>query len=348
MAEVTIQSAVLKKLLKKLSAINSVSTVLDCTIVSTSDGDCGIAVKTELEFPKATVNSKLLSSIGSKLSAGEVTLSKSVDGPLGIQSGKFRAEIPTNAEAPILAPASSLSGQKIPIKVLTDLLTFTSSITTEGVTFDHTGAIQLSQFYQYMEAAATDNLRIAVATAKTDLEPGLKILIPSKIVKAIKDLEGEFVEISETDSTIVFESAGATIWTKKLTKRFPDIQKVFPKTYALEVEIETETLLESLHRLSPLVDENLKIILDFNGDVLTLATAGANGKAEDKIPVNSLIPDALNEPLPIRLAVNLKFLQQDLTNFKGHDKLLFKANEGAKPFLIQSGWRQVLTAGMKL
>jgi DNA polymerase-3 subunit beta len=349
---ITLPATDLKKIVKKLSAVQSTNIVLRTGSAQADDETMGIVVSYPFETEPVTVNSRLFSSTVNKLTK-DVTLQYKGKGPLYISSAKFKAEIPLMIVTPALVqPPSSLSELEIEAKDLSELLSFASQVTDEKNTFDHTGVVQLFRYYEYIEAEATDNLRIVSFRKKISVnaEP-LKILISSKIVKAVKELEGT-VSISQTNSLIFFQAGDTTIYTRKLTKKFPDVNKVMPQSYKLEVEINTQDFLDVLGRVSPTIDPETssKVVLDFQGDVLKVQSGNELvGQSEDEIPVNPLIPDALDEIYPLRMAANSNFIKLFLTSVSKCGTIItFKANDKDKPFLMESGSRKILMAGVRL
>lgn len=350
----TLPATDLKKIVKKLSAVQSVNTSLGNGFALATDGDMGIAIVTfQFIEPPVLVNSRLFSSTVNKLTK-DVALQQEGTGPLVIKSAKFKSEIPTLNE-PIKPPPhpSSQSELEIESKDLSELLTFASQVTDEKNTFDHTGAVQLKMdsISTRLIATATDNLRIVTAIGSHIKSSMHDLLIPSKVVKAVKELEGT-VTISQTDSVLFFQAGDTTIYTRKLTKKFPDVNKVMPQSYKLEVQINTQEFIDVLGRVSPTIDPETdgKIVLEFQGDVLKVKSGSeSGGKSEDEIPVNPLIPDALDDPYLLTMAANEKFIKLFLTSVaKCGSIITFKANDKDKPFCMEAGSKKILMVGVRL
>lgn len=335
MLNISIPSAELKKIAKKLSSVNSQNTTIGDKI-SAADSDMGIVLPGFKIEKDLVVNSKLLYNLVNKLTK-DVQLSTD-DTSLVIKSDRFTAKVPLLVEppAPIPSPESELA--KLDHKTLMELLTFAGSVTSEGATFDHTGAVLITPD----GAKGTDNLRIAMVDMKTGCPD---ILIPTKVIKAIRDLDGPEIIISQSASCLFFQSNGVTVFTKKLNKKFPDIEKVIPKSYKLEAEINLQELSDSLQRISPTVDpEKPMVVFDFDGDKLKISTP----TAEDEIPIIPIVPDAFDEPYKLKLGINNLFFQKCLTNFKSYDTIFMKGNNTGSPFMIEAGNKKLLMAGMRI
>lgn len=359
----TLPATDLKRIVKRLSTVQSISTIIGGGIAWSSDGDMEISIQSHLldSDKQVKIDSRLFQTTCNKLS-GDVSLVLE-ETKLIIKSKKFKAELPTILQSNLSWPVSSQSElkYKIETKTLIRLLTFAGAVTDEKASFDYTGCVQLTatpdSYWTKFEAIGTDKFRIAVISDSAKIGTDkFKLLIPTKIIKAIKDLDEKYptdagTTISELPSSIVFESGDTKIYTRKLSKHLPDVFKVIPKDYKLHVEIKTEEFLEALNRIAPTIDPETdsQILLDFQGDSLKLSSGNSLiGKSQDEIPVNPLIPDALDDPMLVKIGVSARFLNAYLTLIKDCDTILFKANESGKPFFMESGSRKILMAGVRI
>lgn len=344
---VTLPAVELKKLVKKLSAVQSENISLGNGFALATDGDTGVSVVYPFLDPPISVNSRLFSTTCNKLTKDVVLIS---DKSLVIKSNKFKAELPIDFSPVVPPPISSLSELEIESTELSKLLTFAGQVTNEKVTYDHTGSIQFSADSLGVVVQATDNLRVAVITDKIKYPNFDPILIPTKVIRVIKELEG-MVSISQNQSAIFFQAGGTTVYTRKSSKKFPDIGKVIPKSYKLIAEINVQELTEVLNRVSPTIDPDTdsKVLLSFQNDVLKLQSGNQLiGQIEDELQINPIFPDAFEEPYYASIGVNARFLNQFLTNVKEYDTILFKCNESGKPFFMQIGNKSILMAGIKI
>ena len=356
---IKIPAADLKRIIKKLGAVSSGNTKIDFATgnLQVLDNDLGIQVFSSVfrtsDF-HIFVNSKLLNSTVTKLTK-DVVLACEAGGPLYVSSAKFKGQIPVVKEPSWASPAD-WSGDvlyNLPTNVLADVLGFTSSVTSDSATLDHTGSIRLSVNAELMEAAATDNFRVALASGKREdgLGDKLTVLVPGRIARVIRDLDGQEVMVSQTEPALFFESGGTTILSRKIAKKFPPIENVLPKSFRLEVKVSAESLLDALHRIAPAIDPEStapRVEMSFNGPSLKLKTGGSStGQAEDEVEVEQMVPDAFDEPVTLVMAANHKFVSNFLTSVSESD-IVLKANEGAKPFMMEAGNKRILIAGLKL
>lgn len=351
---VTLPATELKKLVKKLSAVQSENISLGNGFALATDGDTGVSVVYPFLDPPISINSRLFSTTCNKLTKDVILVS---DKSLVIKSNKFKAELPIDFNPVVPPPVSSLSELEIESTELSKLLTFAGQVTNEKVTYDHTGNVRIQYLGGVVSVVGTDNLRIANDFVSLKPELGLtlssgtkEIIIPTKVIRVIKELEG-VIDISQSQSAIFFQAGGTTVYTRKSSKKFPDIGKVIPKSYKLVAEINVQELTEVLNRVSPTIDPDTdsKVLLSFQNDVLKLQSGNQLiGQIEDELQINPIFPDAFEEPYHISIGVNARFLNQFLTNVKECDTILFKCNESGKPFFMQTGNKSILMAGIKI
>jgi DNA polymerase III sliding clamp (beta) subunit (PCNA family) len=342
---VIIPATNLKNHLSKVSSLGNI--VIGNGQLASSGWDQTVVVTEPLLDLKEpiSINNRLLVSTCSKLK-GQVLLTYGGK-VLKIRAGRFKAELPvTDGGIPI--PASSLSELPVQTSSLRELLTFAGSVAEEDSKFDYTCIIQLKQRGKRLEAIGTDSLRIALAAAKAEEDVELDMLIPAHILSTIKSLENEVTYISETENNNIFRSGNTTIWARKYSKKFPDVSKVIPVSYNIEIEVRGEDLSESLQRISPITDqEHLKVVMEFRESSLSLsASSPLSGKAEDEIPITNLDPFGM---VPKgRIACSINFLKKALVSFKGCETLSVKANGSGLPFLLEAGNKKILLAGIKV
>ncbi len=329
----------LKPVARKISAVGGNTVTIDPKGFSTNDGYLWLIEKSDTGVNQpVTVSSKLFTSFITK--TGSVVLKEG--SPLKIESGKLKASLPVLPNPGANPDLSSLSELvTLDSKTLFDLMGFCSQVTNEQETYDFTSGIRLSGEEGRLEAMATDKLRVAIASIAFSGQ--FDIFIPSRVVKILKLLDSGSVKISETPSLIVLESGPTTVAVTKLTKKLPDVQKVFPKTYSVVTTIKIKELQDALHRISPALDpETQKIIMTFDGDSLKLSATG-EGQAEDEISIETSDPFS-----SIKIAANNKFLLGALTSFSGCAILQLSLNEQG-PYLLESDkHKKLLIAGMKL
>lgn len=356
---IKLPAADLKRITKKLGTVSSGNTKIDFSTgnLQVLDNDLGIQVFSSI-FRTSNfsvfVNSKLFNSTVAKL-AKEVVLSCEAGGGfLHITSTKFKGQIPLVKEPNWSAPAD-WSGDvlySLPTNLLADLLGFTSTVTSDSATLDHTGSIRLSVDMETISADATDNFRVASATGTRSKGLGdkLVVLVPGRMARIIRELEGDEVMVSQTEPALFFESAGTSILSRNISKKFPPIENVIPKSFKLEAKVSAESLLDALQRVAPAIDPEAiapKVELSFKDGALKLKTGGSStGQAEDEVEVEQLVPDIFEESVTLVTHANHKFLVNFLTSV-GESDIVFKANEQGKPFMLVSGNKSILIAGLK-
>jgi len=342
--EINIPAADLKRIVKKLSPVNSDITTInsDSGILYAMDADIGVSVSSSIfrNSGLLSVSSQLFKSTVSKLTK-DVKLEQTGKGPLNIQSAKFKASIPIAQDSlpfPIEGGKSfSLSSEK-----LNSLLSFVSTVTTEKNNFDHTGSILIKGDGKNLTTVATDNHRIAFSEYPLGVEIPSTI-IPSKAVKAIKDFTDNIL-ISETPSVLFLKSNDVLVFARKTNVKFPDVYSVIPKQYVLEVKLDSNSFKDAIERVSPTVDPDTpapRVRLDF-GDTLKISTGNDTiGKADDELDI-----EHITKPINISLTANLKYISEFLNTVSGC--VIIKLGGTGKPFMLEAGNRRLLTAGLKV
>jgi DNA polymerase III sliding clamp (beta) subunit (PCNA family) len=341
--EIKISAADLKRLTKKLTSVNAKTIQIDgnSSTMYAMDDDLGICVQSPLLKSElmASVDFNIFKSTVSKLTK-DVVLSQSGKEPLKITSAKFKATIPISSDWPVF-PVHEPKGFNLNSEKLNNLLSFVNSVTTEKNNFDHTGFILIEGDGHKLSAVATDNHRIAFSDYPLEGYVVPKTIIPAIAVKAIKEFT-DTINVFESTACIFFKSDNMTVYARKSTVKFPNIAGAMPKQYILEAKLDVNAFKESLDRVSPVIDPEVtpRVVLDF-GDSLTLSTGtDIIGNAEDVLDIEYTVPNKLI------LAANSKYISEFLTSVAGC--VTIKLSGKDRPFLLEAGNRQLLTAGLKV
>lgn len=338
-----ISAVELKKLVKKLSSVNAKTIQIDggSKTIYAMDDDLGVCLSTSINWTsgKVSVDFNIFKSTINKLSK-DVVLEQSGSSPLKITSAKFKATIPVSSEWPVF-PVYEPKGFNLNSEKLNNVLSFVNTVTTEKNNFDHTGFILIEGDGHKLSAVATDNHRIAFSDYPLEGYIVPKTIIPAIAVKAMKEFT-DTINIFESTSCIFFKSDNMTVYARKSTVKFPNIAGAMPKQYVLEAKLDVNLFKESLDRVSPVIDPEVtpRVVMNF-GDSLTLSTGtDIIGNAEDVLDIEYTVPNKLV------LAANSKYISEFLTSVSGC--VTIKLSGKDKPFLLESGNRRLLTAGLKV
>ncbi|KIX84432.1 DNA polymerase III subunit beta [Thermus filiformis] len=173
--------------------------------------------------------------------------------------------------------------------------------------------IQLEFSEGGLRAVASDGYRLAVYDLKGApvLERSAKLVVPARsvdeVVRVLKAVaspgDSDEVDLGFAEGTLGLSLApkerplGVRMAVRLMEGEFPDYERVIPKEYVLEAEVEADTLRESLKRVSVLADrQNHRVDLFFEsasplGEAregrLTLSAEGDYGKGREELPVRA-------------------------------------------------------------
>ncbi|MER3602846.1 MAG: DNA polymerase III subunit beta [Thermus sp.] len=286
-----------------------------------------------------------LAQVVRSLPGDEVLLEVGKEG-LGLASGAFQTRLAL--ADPEGFPELFVPEARLHLKAL-DLLKALVHVRYAASNEEYRGifrGIQL-EFGQSLRAVATDGYRLALY----DLEGGLawatslgepqaapiRLVVPARAVDEMVRLlkaagpEDE-VALGFSVASSPGGSQGGTIslalapagkpWRAEMTVQlmegsFPDYERVIPKEWALEVEVEAEVLKESLRRVGALASrENHRLDLLFEDGRLTLNAEGDYGKGREEVPLRT-------KGVAMSLSFNARYLLDALGPVEGVALLRF-------------------------
>ena len=183
-----------------------------------------------------------------------------------------------------------------------------------------------------VRAVATDGHRLAYADA-----PGQggtakhEVIIPRKTVLELSRL------LNDTDDTVTIDLASnqakftfsdITLITKLVEGKFPDYQRVIPKTHQHHVVISRDALLHSLQRASILTSDKfrgIRWVLGANG-LTIVANNSDQEEARDEMEVEYQGPE-------IDVGFNVNYLLDVLNNLKS-ETVQFTLQDGNSSALV--------------
>jgi DNA polymerase III subunit beta len=268
------------------------------------------------------------------------------DYKLTISLDKSRYEIiTTSAEDYVPVPAfDSLEMAEIKGSILA-LAMKQASIAAAGK--DDMNATQRSVYLDMIESptiAATDSKRMMVVDlrefeAPANMKQGL--IVPAKAVKELSEMfkHADVAKMAMFKDQLVCRVDNVTYLTRLVDGRFPDYQRVLPKTSTSSVIISRRELSQALKSLLPIAKNNSNLVIyEFANDTMKLsADSPDNGKAETNI-------DCEISGEPPKIGLNLQFV----TDFLGcvdcdtvkmemtteSYPVLFSANDGDQKSVI--------------
>ena len=169
------------------------------------------------------LNAKLLSSMISRMPAGQISIVAADNGKTTIQSGVAQFEI-----------------QSMPATDFPDL--------------PNTGAEQT--------IVALDGYRLAIVERPITAVKDIRIIVPSKTMTEVSHLlandDEEDVHISANRRYVVFTTAGYTIMSRLIEGEFLNYRNVIPAGSRTRVTIDTKDFISTIERASLIITERLK------------------------------------------------------------------------------------------
>ena len=183
-----------------------------------------------------------------------------------------------------------------------------------------------------------DGFRLSERKIKLDkpVEKEIKLVIPSRTLSEVGRLVSSendpiAIYLPEGENQLIFKSVYTEVSSRILEGDFPDYEKIIPKNFTTEVEVEASELVKAVRLASIFAKDSSNIIkfkLNPDEEKVTLSANAADiGDNENDLKVAI-------EGLPTEIAFNAKYLLDCLGNIKS-EKLLFKCGSSLSPGLFQ-------------
>lgn len=263
-----------------------------------NDTEIGIEATIEGEVMQpgeVVINAKMLSGIIRSLEPGKVSLETNEKNQALIKSGGAKFEIAgiSPEEFPDLPIVDAEYSISIPAKIIKDMIAktgFSVAVTDNNPIL--TGCL-LEIEHSGLTMVALDGYRMAVC--KTAMENDFEeksIIIPQKslaeLARIIGDTEEE-IKINATARNAVFMFDNFKMVTRLIEGTYINYHNVIPKDYAVEIECNTDRLLDSVQRVSLIIlNDVVKTPVRFNigeGNI-NISCATTVGSVDDNIPVD--------------------------------------------------------------
>lgn len=239
-----------------------------------------------------------------------------------------------------------LSKNPIPLdkKILKNIITQTSFASSNQESRPVLTGINFKINNDVLECNATDSYRLSKKIVKLDvsLENNVNIIIPTKnlneLVKMINDDENK-VNMHIFNNKVIFEFDNILMMTTLINGSYPDISKLIPESYLLEVDVDINEFYNALDRASlftNLDEKNTVNIEVFDNKLKVYSNTPEIGNGEEYISATKKGEEN------IKISFSSKFMMEALKAFgTGNVTLCF--NGELKPIIIKSNDNQDLT-----
>lgn len=293
-----------------------------------SDSEITIFSETlKLDLPEFFVNGKLLSSVLSGLS-GNVKLVLGQD--LTVKSGtsKFKLALANK----ITLPKQEAKDNDY-VVVSGDLQSAIAAVLPAA------GKDSFAQLSPH-STAATNGQQLMLVKCVGYVP---SILLSARASKTVQQLNPVSLQFAGSDNAIHFKASGVTVMIRRPSATFPDYSKIIPGSYDVEYEVKAEEMHEALKQLKPVVGEDGKIVLDFDG-AGTVIIRTPDGAGEIYVGANFVEDDPFKEAVgPVTL--NHKYLL-DYFSIVSKGPVRVGLRNGNQPVVFDSGRIKLIVAQM--
>ena len=301
------------------------------------DLEMGIVTTIEANVKEAgeiVLNAKLLSSMISRMPAGQVTITSAENGKTTIQGGVAQFEIQSMpaTDFPELPNTGAEETLTIKTGVLKDMIDRTLyAVSQDEKKPAHTGEL-FEILPDKLTVVALDGYRLAIVERPVTAMKDIRIIVPSKTMTEVAHLlpndDEEPVHISANRRYVVFMTAGYTIMSRLIEGEFLNYRAAIPNDFEHAVDIDSHELISSIERVSLIVSEKLKnpVRFHFDGNYVQLSCVTAIGKSYDECPIDGCIED-------LEIGFNNKYLM-DALKAAPADKVRLELTTGVSPCVI--------------
>ena len=210
------------------------------------------------------LNAKLLSSMVSRMPAGQITIQSTENGKTPIQGGVAQFEIQSMAASDF--PELPNTGAEETLTIKTGVLRDIIDRTLYAVSQDERKPAHTGELFEIqpdkLTVVALDGYRLAIVERPVTAVKDIRIIVPSKTMNEVSHLlandEEEDVHICANRRYVVFMTAGYTIMSRLIEGEFLNYHNVIPDGSRTRVTLDTKEFIETIERASLIITERLK------------------------------------------------------------------------------------------
>ena len=303
----------------------------DLCIVRATDNEIGLQIVTrefEIDHPGSfTANGKKLLDIIRILRDDEIVL-ELFDNAIMIKQQHSKFKLPVfDAEAfpafPSIDDKPKISLDSM--NLIRNLKKITPAIDTNNPKYELNGAL-INIKSDTTDLVGTDTRRLAVATIPNTSAQELALILPKKAILEIQKLFLDRIEIHYDETTLIITSDDYFFFTRLINGKFPDYERIIPKTLKYQIELPKKEMLEAIRMVTTIAND---IKITFLSDaVLFNALSDDNVEAKTEIELETGIPDRFE------ISLNSRYLLDFLAQVD-HDSFTIGLNDSTLPFLVR-------------
>lgn len=187
-----------------------------------------------------------------------------------------------------------------------------------------------------LHMVATDSYRLAEQklNLKNRAEFAVQSVVPARTIqelgKILAKIEKQDTEIEFSPSQILFKIGDTEITSRLIEGKFPDYEKIFPKTNKTKIEVNTEDFSQTVKRVSLFARENnnnIKLAATNDGK-LNISTDETK-VGEEKAAIDASVTGENN-----KIALNSQYIV-DVLSFLDMEKVCIELNDKLSPAAIK-------------
>ena len=294
-----------------------------------TDREIGIKIQTEAEIlkkGKATINARKLNNIIKTLKNKEVEIKKEEDTIIITQDTSIYKLSTFNAdEFPEFPNPEDLNELKIENEEFIDAMKkIFPVIDNNNPKYELNGA--LFDIKEKTNFVSTDTRRLALYESDGKGKE-FKIIVPKRSISEIKRIFNDEMKIFYDEVYLILKDEKTLFFTKLINGKFPEYERIIPKSFKYEVEIPKNEFLSHLKQIN-IVSNEVKITIKNNEIVFeSLGDETMEAKTSFKIETN------IEE---FTFAVNSKYII-DFLNVINSENFTLCLNEPNIPFELKDG-----------
>ncbi|MCO5112775.1 MAG: DNA polymerase III subunit beta [Bdellovibrionaceae bacterium] len=310
----------------------------DLEVSLTDEMECKV-----LQEGKAVINAKSLFDIVKELPEGEIAIEKKKNHWVEIQHGKsFFNIVGLNPEEyPVFPTFSTNKFTKLSSSILLDMIEKTIYSVSNDETRYHLNGVyfekQNKNGKQYLRMVATDGHRLSLVDREIPVDNvessfNAGVIIPRKGLNELKKLveqsQGD-LEMAIEGAQLVIKSGPTFLFIRLIEGKYPNYQQLIPQNLPQSLEVNRETLLSSLKRVSLLSNQKSKGVTFSltDGKMEITSNNPEMGDAKEELEINY-------KGQSIKIGFNARYVLDVLSSFD-EDTLSISLNDQLSPGMIK-------------
>ena len=299
-------------------------------IVKSTDYEMGCKANvtdiTNIIDGKSTVNGNNLLNIIRRLKDEDIIF-EVLDNNLNIKQKKSNFKLPmyNPNEYPDFIKQDNLKSLNInTINLINSIKKITPSIDNNNPKFELNGAL-VDIKSNKISFVATDTRRLAIANLENISNKESQLIIPKKAIIEIQKLFLDEAIISYDDTYLVLSNKNYTFFTKLINGKFPDYERIIPKSLKYTFKLSKALLIEAIKVVTSIES---KIKITFNQDNIIFESLDDDSESKTQIDVQ------INIDSSFYIAFNSKYIL-DFLSSTINENINIGFNESNLPFYLE-------------